>query len=63
MEKRAAELGAQKVGLHVFGHNPGARALYEGSGFATTSFIMSKRLGHLLDGGQVEPQAEPQVEP
>jgi RimJ/RimL family protein N-acetyltransferase len=44
VEKRAAELGAQKVELHVFGHNPGARALYEKSGFATTSVVMSKRL-------------------
>ena len=47
MEKRAAEFEAQKVELHVFGHNPGARALYERSGFATTSVVMSKR----LDGG------------
>ncbi len=47
VERRAAELGAQKVELHVFGHNPGARALYERSGFATTSVVMSKR----LDGG------------
>jgi len=44
VEKRAAELGAQKVELHVFGHNSGARALYERSGFATTSVVMSKRL-------------------
>jgi RimJ/RimL family protein N-acetyltransferase len=44
VEKRAAELGAEKVELHVFGHNPGARALYERSGFATTSVVMSKRL-------------------
>jgi RimJ/RimL family protein N-acetyltransferase len=47
VEKRAAEFGAQKVELHVFGHNPGARALYERSGFATASVVMSKR----LDGG------------
>ena len=44
VEKRAAELGAQKVELHVFGHNPGARVLYERSGFVTTSVVMSKRL-------------------
>ena len=44
VETRAAELGAEKVELHVFGHNPGARALYERSGFATTSVVMSKRL-------------------
>lgn len=45
VEKRAAELGAEKVELHVFGHNPGARALYERSGFTPTSIVMSKRLG------------------
>ena len=44
VEAKAAELGAEKVELHVFGHNPGARALYERSGFATTSVVMSKRL-------------------
>jgi GNAT superfamily N-acetyltransferase len=44
VEGKAAELGAEKVELHVFGHNPGARALYERSGFATTSVVMSKRL-------------------
>ena len=44
VENRAAELGAQKVELHVFGHNSGARALYERSGFATTSVVMSRRL-------------------
>lgn len=45
VEKRAAELGAERVELHVFGHNPGARALYERYGFTTTSIVMSKRLG------------------
>ena len=45
VEEKAAELGAEKLELHVFGHNPGARALYERSGFAPTSIVMSKRLG------------------
>ena len=45
VEKRAAELGAETVELHVFGHNPGARALYERSGFTPTSIVMSKHLG------------------
>ena len=45
VEKKAAELGARKVELHVFGHNPGARALYERSGFTPTSIVMSKPLG------------------
>jgi RimJ/RimL family protein N-acetyltransferase len=44
VEKKAAELGAGKLELHVFGHNPGARALYERSGFTPTSIVMSKRL-------------------
>ena len=44
VEKKATELGAGKVELHVFGHNPGARTLYERSGFTPTSIVMSKRL-------------------
>jgi len=44
VERRAAELGAQRMELHVFGHNPGARALYEASGYAPASIVMSKRL-------------------
>ncbi len=44
VERRASELGAEKLELHVFGHNPGARALYERSGFIPTSIVMSKRL-------------------
>ena len=45
VERRANELGAKKLELHVFGHNPGARALYESSGFTPTSIVMSKSLG------------------
>ena len=45
VERRASELGAEKLELHVFGHNPGARALYERSGFTPTSIVMSKSLG------------------
>ena len=44
VEKKAAELEAGEVELHVFGHNPGARALYERSGFTPKSIVMSKRL-------------------
>ena len=44
LEKKAADLGAEKLELHVFGHNPGARVLYEKSGFTPTSIVMSKRL-------------------
>jgi RimJ/RimL family protein N-acetyltransferase len=44
VEKRAAELGADSVGLQVFGHNPAARALYEKVGYETTSANLVKRL-------------------
>lgn len=44
VEERAIELGAEKLELHVFGHNPGARALYERTGFTPTSIVMSKSL-------------------
>jgi hypothetical protein len=33
-----------RVGLYVFGHNDVARALYEKTGYDTTSVVMSKRL-------------------
>ena len=42
VEDKARELGADKVELHVFGHNHGARALYDKMGYTTTSIIMSK---------------------
>jgi ribosomal protein S18 acetylase RimI-like enzyme len=38
---RARELGADTVGLHVFGHNPAARELYASLGFAETNIAMS----------------------
>ncbi|HKH57940.1 MAG TPA: GNAT family N-acetyltransferase [Rubrobacter sp.] len=42
VEQRAAQLGATSVGLHVFGHNKGAQALYKQQGFNTTSITMAK---------------------
>src|ERR687898_1374008 len=42
VEDRARELGARSVELHVFGHNHGARALYEKAGFNETSITMAK---------------------
>ena len=30
------DLGARELGLNVFGHNDGARTLYERAGYATT---------------------------
>ncbi len=44
VEEKATELGAKSVGLHVFGHNDAARALYEKSGYETKSIVMSKQL-------------------
>ena len=43
-EDKARELGADRIELHVFGHNAAARALYEGTGYTVTSLIMSKGL-------------------
>jgi ribosomal protein S18 acetylase RimI-like enzyme len=42
VEQRAAQLGATSVGLHVFGHNKGAQALYKEQGYNSTSIIMAK---------------------
>ena len=42
VEDRAKELGAKSVELHVFGHNHGARALYEKMGYNETSITMAK---------------------
>jgi ribosomal protein S18 acetylase RimI-like enzyme len=39
-----ASLGLSSIGLHVFGHNPGAQALYIQLGFAVTGINMLKRL-------------------
>ena len=36
--------GATRLGLHVFGHNTGAIALYEKLGFVTTNRAMAKPL-------------------
>ncbi|MFC4427735.1 GNAT family N-acetyltransferase [Deinococcus navajonensis] len=40
LSAQARDLGAGSVRLHVFGHNHGARALYEKLGFVTTNVIM-----------------------
>jgi ribosomal protein S18 acetylase RimI-like enzyme len=42
VEERARDLGAMSVELHVFGHNRGARALYEKLGYNITSITMAK---------------------
>jgi RimJ/RimL family protein N-acetyltransferase len=42
LEDKARQLGAERVELHVFGHNHGARALYEKLGYTPTSIVMAK---------------------
>ncbi|MBA2534091.1 MAG: GNAT family N-acetyltransferase [Rubrobacter sp.] len=44
VEDKARELGANKIELHVFGHNHAAQTLYEKTGYQPTSIIMSKPL-------------------
>lgn len=43
-ERKAQELGADRIELHVFGHNEAARTLYEASRYRSTSIVMAKRL-------------------
>ncbi|BBH69399.1 putative N-acetyltransferase YycN [Actinoplanes sp. OR16] len=43
-ERWCAESGLTRLGLHVFAHNTGARALYEQLGFAETGRNMAKDL-------------------
>ncbi|MEH1057400.1 GNAT family N-acetyltransferase [Micromonospora sp. CPCC 206171] len=43
-EQLCRELGVVSIGLNVFGHNLGARALYEQMGYEITSVQMVKRL-------------------
>ena len=44
METKVRELGLKKIGLHVFGHNHAARAMYEKLGYVVTNVHMSKSL-------------------
>lgn len=44
VEEKARELGANRVELHVFGHNESARDLYEKLGYETQSVVMSRRV-------------------
>jgi RimJ/RimL family protein N-acetyltransferase len=43
-ERKAKEMGLEKMELHVFGHNAAARALYEGQGYTPTSLVLTKQL-------------------
>jgi len=44
LERVARERGVHHLGLHVFGHNHGARRLYEALGFEPTSITLRKIL-------------------
>jgi ribosomal protein S18 acetylase RimI-like enzyme len=44
LERVAREHGMQQVGLHVFGHNTGARRLYDTLGFEPASITLRKVL-------------------
>jgi ribosomal protein S18 acetylase RimI-like enzyme len=44
LEKEARNLGVANLGLHVFGHNTAARALYEKLGYSITNINMAKPL-------------------
>lgn len=45
LEDRARPLGLSGIALHVFGHNPGAQALYAKLGYHITNLNMFKPLG------------------
>jgi RimJ/RimL family protein N-acetyltransferase len=45
MEKKVIEMKLTKVVLHVFGHNHGARALYQKLGYEERNITMVKELG------------------
>lgn len=47
LETLVANLGLNRIGLHVFGHNPGAQALYAKLGYGVTGINMAKALDGL----------------
>jgi ribosomal protein S18 acetylase RimI-like enzyme len=44
LEEEARQLGLESIRLHVFGHNPSARSLYEKLGYVVTNIQMRKGL-------------------
>ena len=44
LEQRVRDLGLSSIGLHVFGRNPDARALYDSLGYRVTGINMLKNL-------------------
>jgi RimJ/RimL family protein N-acetyltransferase len=49
VEEKVGALGLDTISLHVFGHNNGARALYEKVGYEITNLNMSKKLNIVGD--------------
>jgi GNAT superfamily N-acetyltransferase len=45
LESFVDALGLSSIGLHVFGHNPGAQALYRQLGYHVTGINMLKQVG------------------
>jgi RimJ/RimL family protein N-acetyltransferase len=45
LEDKVRALGLDTIGLHVFGYNHGAIALYEKAGYEITDINMSKKVG------------------
>ncbi len=45
LEPLVSALGLSSIGLHVFGNNPGAQALYQSLGYGVTGINMRKQLG------------------
>ena len=44
LEDEVKKLDLMTIGLHVFGHNPSAYALYQKIGYETTNIVMAKKL-------------------
>jgi RimJ/RimL family protein N-acetyltransferase len=44
LEDNVRALGLDTIGLHVFGHNHAARALYEKAGYEVTNVNMAKKI-------------------
>jgi len=49
VEEKVMALALDTISLHVFGHNRGARALYEKVGYEITNLNMAKKLNILGD--------------
>lgn len=50
--QRGRELGAESMGLHVFGHNKPAQALYASLGFVATNITMTMPLAAAETAGE-----------